>query len=110
MRSASNRHTENLRKLKIFLYTDSGLLYKKPNKTSLFFLFMNTPPTMFFRIFFGKRTIRRKNKMSGVKTKLDDANRELVKDSSGYHTPLFEVSYETDSVSRNGYVDLPNLD
>lgn len=43
--------------------------------------------------------------MSGVKTKLDDANRELVKDSSGYHTPLFEVSYETDSVSRNGYED-----
>lgn len=48
--------------------------------------------------------------MSGVKTKLDDANRELVKDSSGYHIPLFEVSYETDSVSRNGYEDLPNLD
>lgn len=26
--------------------------------------------------------------MNGVKTKLDDANRELVKDSSGYHPPL----------------------
>ena len=64
---------------------------------------------MFFRIFFGKRTIRRKNKMSGVKTRLDDANRELVKDSSGYHTPLFEVSYEADSVFRNGYENCPNL-
>ena len=64
---------------------------------------------MFFRIFFGKRTIRRKNKMNGVKTKLDDANRELVKDSSGYHTPLFEVSYEADSVFRNGYENCPNL-
>lgn len=41
---------------------------------------------------------------------LDDANRELVKDSSGYHTPLFEVSYEADSVFRNGYEDCPNLD
>lgn len=30
--------------------------------------------------------------MNGVKTELDDANRELVKDSSGYHTPLFELS------------------
>lgn len=40
---------------------------------------------------------------------LDDANRELVKDSSGYHTPLFEVSYEADSVFRNGYVNCPNL-
>ena len=41
--------------------------------------------------------------MNGVKTKLDDANRELVKDSSGYHPPLFKVSYEADSVFRNGY-------
>lgn len=41
---------------------------------------------------------------------LDDANRELVKDSSGYHTPLFEVSYEADSVFRNGYENCPNLD
>ena len=38
------------------------------------------------------------------------ANRELVKDSSGYHTPLFEVSYEADSVFRNGYENCPNLD
>ena len=43
--------------------------------------------------------------MNGVKTKLDDANRELVKDSSGYHTPL----YEADSVFRNGYENCPNL-
>ena len=48
--------------------------------------------------------------MNGVKTKLDDANRELVKDSSGYHTPLFEASYEADSVFRNGYENCPNLD
>ena len=41
---------------------------------------------------------------------LDDANRELVKDSSGYHTPLFEGSYEADSVFRNGYENCPNLD
>ena len=41
---------------------------------------------------------------------LDDANRELVKDSSGYHAPLFEVSYEADSVFRNGYENCPNLD
>lgn len=41
---------------------------------------------------------------------LDDANREIVKDSSGYHTPLFEVSYEADSVFRNGYENCPNLD
>lgn len=41
---------------------------------------------------------------------LDDANRELVKDSSGYHTPLFEVNYEADSVFRNGYENCPNLD
>lgn len=47
--------------------------------------------------------------MNGVKTKLDDANRELVKDSSGYHTPLFEVNYEADSVFRNGYENCPNL-
>ena len=47
--------------------------------------------------------------MSGVNTKLVVANRELVKDSSGYHTPLFEVSYETDSVFRNGYENCPNL-
>ena len=47
--------------------------------------------------------------VNGVKTKLDDANRELVKDSSGYHTPLFEVSYEADSVFRNGYENCPNL-
>lgn len=40
---------------------------------------------------------------------LDDANRELVKDSSGYNTPLFEVSYEADSVFRNGYENCPNL-
>lgn len=26
--------------------------------------------------------------MNGVKTKLDDANRELVKDSSGYHISM----------------------
>lgn len=30
-------------------------------------------------------------------------------DSSGYHTPLFEVSYEADSVFRNGYENCPNL-
>mgnify|MGYP000779351837 FL=1 len=47
--------------------------------------------------------------MNGVKTKLDDANRELVKDSSGYHPPLFKVSYEADSVFRNGYENCPNL-
>lgn len=41
---------------------------------------------------------------------LDDANRELVKDSSGYHIPLFEVSYEADTVFRNGYENCPNLD
>ena len=41
---------------------------------------------------------------------MSDANRELVKDSSGYHTPLFEVSYEADSVFRNGYENCPNLD
>lgn len=41
---------------------------------------------------------------------LDDANRELVKDSSGYHTPLFEVSYEADTVFRNVYGSCPNID
>lgn len=41
---------------------------------------------------------------------LDDANRELIKDHTGYHTPLFEVSYEADSVFRNGYENCPNLD
>lgn len=29
---------------------------------------------------------------------LDDANRELVKDHTGYNLPLFEVSYEADSI------------
>lgn len=32
---------------------------------------------------------------------LDDANRELVKDHTGYHTTLFEISYKADSVFQN---------
>lgn len=32
---------------------------------------------------------------------LDDANRELYKDSTGYHVPLFEVDYIADTIFAN---------
>lgn len=32
---------------------------------------------------------------------LDDANRELFKDHLGYHVPLFEVSYESNTIFKN---------
>lgn len=32
---------------------------------------------------------------------LDDANRELFKHSTGYHTPLFQVDYEADTIFKN---------
>lgn len=40
---------------------------------------------------------------------LDDANRELLKDYTGYHVPLFEVSYKADTVSKNGYENCLNI-
>ena len=40
---------------------------------------------------------------------LDDANRELIKDNTGYNAPLFEVSYEADTVSRNDYENHLNI-
>ena len=32
---------------------------------------------------------------------LDDVNRELFKDHLGYHVPLFEVSYESNTIFKN---------
>ena len=32
---------------------------------------------------------------------LDDANRELFKDHLGHHVPLFEVSYESNTIFKN---------
>lgn len=32
---------------------------------------------------------------------LDDANRELAKDHTGYHVPLFEVSYKADTARQS---------
>ena len=36
---------------------------------------------------------------------LDDANRELFKDHLGYHVPLFEVSYESNTIFKNAKVE-----
>lgn len=34
---------------------------------------------------------------------MSDANLELLKDHTGYHTPLFEVSYESAALFKNSY-------